>query len=66
MKDYRAIEIHIHRAHLENFALVGDVISSAIVSLWKGASRLTALIARKIKARIESPDQPKTLPPAYF
>jgi hypothetical protein len=66
MNEYRPIDLQIHRAHLENFALFGGLISSGIFALWSGTTRLVSYVLSKLKARIESPDQPTTLPPVYF
>ena len=66
MIDYRLMEQQIHRAHVERNAYVGELIGNGILAAWSGAIRFAHDASAKMQAMIERPDQPKTLPPAYF
>ena len=66
MNEYRSIKLQIYHARLESLAFVGGLIGSGIFALWHGAKKMTIYALTRIKARIESPDEPTGLPPAYF
>lgn len=40
MIDYRAIEVHIKRAHLQRSAALGNMIANGIVALWSAVKRV--------------------------
>lgn len=66
MIDHRAIQMQIAQARLANFAFVGKLVGEGIFAVWSGATRLLEAGLAKLKARIESRDEPHSLPPAYF
>lgn len=52
MNDYRAIETHIRRAHLQRSAALGEAIAEGIVRAWKridGAVKALATLAQAPK-----------------
>ncbi|MEQ1518224.1 MAG: hypothetical protein ABL931_17220 [Usitatibacteraceae bacterium] len=66
MNNQSTLALNISRARLENFAFVGKLIGSGVFAVWSTAARLFGAGLSKVKARIESPDEPKKLPPVYF
>ena len=66
MNEYRTIKLQIYHARLESLAFVGGLIGSGIFALWSRAKKLTTYALARVKARIESPDEPKGLPPVHF
>ena len=66
MNGHLPVALQSQPARLEYFALIGNLISNGIATLWSDAKKLAAWIPATLRARIESPDQPTTLPPVYF
>ena len=66
MTDHRAIQMQIAQARLANFAFVGHLIGEGVYAVYAGGTRLLDAGLAKLKARIESRDEPHSLPPAYF
>ena len=65
MNDYRAIDKHIRQARLEHSAFMGELIASAIFSVWCGAKRLAIRIGATLKELVETPDQYSTGLPRF-
>ena len=66
MNDYRAIEMHIRKARLEQSRMIGELIASAIFAIWTGMKQLAKRASAVLNDLVKTPDEYSTVMPRHF